>query len=301
MEIAFIGLGKMGGNMVRRLLSDGHEVVGYDRSDEIVKELSGEGMKPANSLDELVSSLATPRTIWIMVPAGAPVDKTIEELLPKLSPGDVLIDGGNSNFHDTIARSEKLRLSNICLLDAGTSGGVWGLKVGYCLMLGGELEAFKQVEPALKTLAPQDGYLHVGGSGAGHYVKMVHNGIEYGLMQAYAEGFDILEQSRFDLDLAKISHLWNQGSVIRSWLLELTENFFKDDPKLETLKGWVQDSGEGRWTVEESIALSVPAPVITASLQARFRSRRENTFADRYLAALRNQFGGHSVVKSEKK
>ena len=297
MEIAFIGLGKMGANMVRRLMQGGHQVSGYDVSFETAQELEKEGMRAAKTLEDITSGFSGQRAIWIMVPAGDPVDQTIEALLPNLSKGDVLIDGGNSNFKDTIARAEKLKAQGIQFVDAGTSGGVWGLEVGYCLMVGGDKESVAVIEPALKTLAPEDGYLHVGSAGAGHYVKMVHNGIEYGIMQAYAEGFDILEHSRFDLDLGAISHLWNQGSVIRSWLLELTENMFAEDPKLKELKGFVPDSGEGRWTVQESIDLSIPAPVIIASLQARFRSRRENTFSDRYLAALRNQFGGHAVKK----
>ena len=299
MEIAFIGLGKMGGNMVRRLRGEGHTVFGYDRDPEVAKALETEvGAKAVGGFDELVSSFSATKAIWIMVPAGDPVDQVIEGLLPNLSSGDVLIDGGNSNFKDTIRRSGQLAEKGIQLIDAGTSGGVWGLEVGYCLMVGGAKEGVAHIEPALKTLAPPNGYLHVGDSGAGHYVKMVHNGVEYGMMQAYAEGFDILEHSQFELDLGAITKLWNQGSVVRSWLLELSENIFDDDPKLESLKGFVQDSGEGRWTVMESIDLSVPAPVITSALQARFRSRRENTFSDRYLAALRNQFGGHSVKKS---
>ncbi len=298
MELGFIGLGKMGGNMVRRLQRGGHSTVVFDRTYATAEELAKEGAKPVRSIAEITQTLKAPRAVWIMVPAGAPVDETIETLLPGLSKGDIIIDGGNSKFTDTIARGEKLAKQGIHYIDAGTSGGVWGLQVGYCLMVGGTKEAFAILEPALKTLAPPDGYLHVGPSGAGHYTKMIHNGIEYGMMQAYAEGFDILENSRYKLDHHAIAKLWNQGSVVRSWLLELVENMFATDGKLEKLKGYVEDSGEGRWTVEEAINLSVPAPVITSSLQTRFRSRRENTFSDRFLAALRNQFGGHAVKKS---
>lgn len=299
MEIGFIGLGKMGANMVRRLARGGHKIVAYNTTYASAQALEKEesNVKAVDSLSEMLKHLSSPRALWMMIPAGAPVDKTIDELIPKLSRGDMLIDGGNSKFTDTIARAEKLQKSGISYIDAGTSGGIWGLKVGYCLMVGGPKEAFQYLEPALKTLAPADGYLHAGPSGSGHYVKMIHNGIEYGMMQAYAEGFDILRHSRFPLDLQAISHLWNQGSVVRSWLLELIERMFSEDPQLESLKGYVHDSGEGRWTVQESIDLSIPAPVIIASLQTRFRSRLDNTFGDRFLAALRNQFGGHSVEK----
>ena len=299
MEIALIGLGKMGANMARRLMQGGHSVVGFDRNFDTAKAMESEGLRAVQNIESIPESLSGPRAVWIMVPAGKPVDETIDLLLPKLSPGDVLIDGGNSNFKDSIERAKRVQETGIRFLDIGVSGGVWGLEVGYCMMIGGDKEAFEMVEPALETLAPKDGYLHVGGNGAGHYVKMVHNGIEYGMMQAYAEGFDILEHSRFELDLGSIAHLWNQGSVIRSWLLELSENMFDDDPKLEQLEAFVQDSGEGRWTVQESIDIAVPAPVITLALQARFRSRRPKNFADRYLAALRNQFGGHAVKKAK--
>ncbi len=297
MQLGFIGLGKMGANMVRRLISGKHSVVVIDHHQAVVDELVGYGAIPAASTEELVSKLSTPRAIWMMVPAGEVVDQLIEKLLPNLSPGDVLIDGGNSNFKESIARAERLKTKGILYLDAGTSGGVWGLKNGFCLMVGGEKQGFSLVEPAIKTLAPENGYLHVGPSGAGHYSKMIHNGIEYGMMQAYAEGFEILKSSRYQFDLHGLCKLWNQGSVVRSWLLELAENVFAEDGNLESLKGFVQDSGEGRWTVQEAIDLSVPAPVITASLLTRFRSRRENTFSDRFLAALRNQFGGHAVKK----
>ena len=298
MKLAMIGLGKMGANMVRRLRRDQHTVFAFDQQIETAERLATEcGSIAVRELESFKNCFSGRKAIWVMVPAGDPTTSVIESLRKLLSSGDVIIDGGNSNFKDTIARADQLKRDGLLFVDAGTSGGVWGLEVGYCLMVGGEKQAIEHIEPALKTLAPENGYLHVGPSGSGHYVKMIHNGIEYGLMQAYAEGFDILEHSRFDLDLGKIAKLWNRGSVIRSWLLELSENIFDDDPKLEQLKGFVQDSGEGRWTVQEAIDLSVPAPVITDSLLARFRSRRENTFSDRYLAALRNQFGGHAVQK----
>ncbi len=288
----------MGANMCRRLLRNGHQVIVQNRSYEAAEALQKEdGAVPVRTVEEVPGKLEGPRVVWIMVPAGSVVDDTIAALLPKLSPGDIIVDGGNSNFKDTIARGEKLKAKGIHYVDAGTSGGIWGLQVGYCIMAGGPKEAISVLEPALKTLAPPDGWLHCGATGSGHYTKMIHNGIEYGMMQAYAEGFDILANSRFNLDCQKISHLWNQGSVVRSWLLELVERMLSDDPKLENLKGYVEDSGEGRWTVQEAIDLSVPAPVITHSLITRFRSRRENTYSDRFLAALRNQFGGHAVKR----
>ena len=300
MKLGFIGLGRMGANMCRRLLRGGHQVVVQNRTFEAAENLQKEdGAIAVKNVVDVPQKLDGPRVVWIMVPAGEVVDQTIAELLPHLSPGDVIVDGGNSNFKDTIARGEKLQQKGIHYVDAGTSGGIWGLQVGYCIMAGASKEAFALIEPALKTLAPPDGYLHAGPTGAGHYTKMIHNGIEYGMMQAYAEGFDILANSRFDLDLHKVAHLWNQGSVVRSWLLELVERMLSDDPKLDQLKGYVEDSGEGRWTVQEAIDLSVPAPVITHSLLARFRSRRENTYSDRFLAALRNQFGGHAVKKAK--
>ncbi len=297
MEIGFVGLGKMGANMVRRLLQGGHQVQVFDRSVAAAQELEKEGAKAQGDLASLVAALPAPRVIWMMIPAGPPVDETIEQLRPHLRAGDVLIDGGNTRFTDTIERGKRLATQDILYLDAGTSGGVWGLKNGYCLMVGGEKKAFQILEPVLKTLAPPNGYIHAGPSGAGHYVKMIHNGIEYGMMQAYAEGFDMMKSSRYQFDLPQVANLWNQGSVVRSWLLELAARALAEDPNLDGLKGYVEDSGEGRWTVEESIHLSVPTPVITASLQARFRSRRENTFSDRFLSALRNQFGGHAVKK----
>src|SRR5579863_7806749 len=295
MKIGIIGLGKMGGNMAERLTQGGHSVVGYNKdavSPDRVKEI---GLDMASSLDDLVKRLEAPRTVWVMVPAGKPTQETVDHLAELLSPGDLIIDGGNSKFTDDIARAEALKPKGIHYMDAGTSGGVWGLKVGYCLMVGGEPADFTHVEPILKTLAPPDGVMHCGPVGSGHFVKMVHNGIEYGLMQAYAEGFEILQASRFNLDLPKIANLWNQGSVVRSWLLELTALALEQDPGLDKLQPWVEDSGEGKWTVEESFATSVPAPVIALSLMMRFRSRQDNSFSARMLAAMRQQFGGHAV------
>lgn len=297
MDIAIIGLGRMGGNMARRLMQDGHRVVVHNRSREPIDELAAEGGDPAYSFEEIVQKLAPPRAIWLMVPAGKPVDDQIDELLPLMSAGDVLIDGGNSRYTDTITRHERVTAHGIHYMDAGTSGGIWGLEVGYCLMVGGSPEGFAIIEPAVKSLAPPGGYLHVGPSGSGHYVKMIHNGIEYAMLQSYAEGFEILERSRYDLDLRAIADLWNHGSVIRSWLLELAERAFAEDPHLESIRGYVADSGEGRWTVFESIDLDVPAPTIYLALATRFASRQDDLFANKVIAALRNQFGGHAVVK----
>jgi len=295
MEIAIIGLGRMGANMSRRLLRGGHRVVVHNRSREPIDELAGEGAIPAYTFEDVVKNLSAPRVIWLMVPAGKPVDDQIDDLLPLLSPGDIIVDGGNSRFTESIARADRVTSAGFRFVDAGTSGGVWGLDNGYCLMVGGPADAVAIVEPALKTLAPENGYLHVGPSGAGHYVKMVHNGIEYGLLQAYAEGFEILERSRYDLDLKAISTLWNHGSVVRSWLLELAERAFEEDAHLESIRGYVEDSGEGRWTVFESIDLDVAAPTIYLSLAARFLSRQNDAFSNKVIAALRNQFGGHAV------
>ncbi len=298
MRIGFIGLGRMGANMVRRLLRDGHEVVAYNRSPEKTREIATEGAEPAFDIAELVAALPAPRHVWIMVPAGAPTEAQIDELMEHLEPGDTIVDGGNTNFHDDTRRHARLAELGIRYVDAGVSGGIWGLQIGYCMMVGGDREAVEPLEPIFRSLAPEDGYLHVGGPGAGHYVKMVHNGIEYGLMQAYAEGFEIMHASDYDLDLAAIAGLWNHGSVVRSWLLELAERaFVADGQDLEGLKGWVADSGEGRWTVQEAIDRDVPAPVITLSLQARFRSRQDDSYGAKVLAALRNQFGGHEVRK----
>jgi 6-phosphogluconate dehydrogenase len=299
MQLAMIGLGRMGGNMVQRLLQGGHQVVVFDRSADAVKAHVALGAEAAKDLAELCGQLNAPRVVWVMVPAGSAVESTIEQLLPGLSKGDVIIDGGNSNFRDSIRRAAALKEKGIGFIDAGTSGGVWGLTVGYCLMIGASPEAFKVCEPIFRTLAPPDGYAHVGPPGAGHYVKMIHNGIEYGMLQAYAEGYEILHASKdFKLDLHQISAVWNRGSVVRSWLNELAERAFADDADLTALKGYVEDSGEGRWTVQEAIDLDVPAPVITLSLLTRFRSRQSDSFGAKVIAALRNEFGGHAVKRT---
>jgi 6-phosphogluconate dehydrogenase len=300
MQLAMIGLGRMGGNMVERLMRHGHELVVYDRSDEAMAKYEKLGASRAGDLAAVVRGLATPRVIWIMVPAGDPVDQTIASLVPALSPGDIIIDGGNSNFHDTIRRGQQLAKSKIELIDSGTSGGVWGLENGYCLMVGGTDAAVKHCEPIFTALAPENGYAHVGPTGAGHYVKMVHNGIEYGMLQAYAEGYEILHASKIfpEIDLKQVAEVWQHGSVVRSWLNELAASAFARDASLADLKGWVADSGEGRWTVQEAIDLDVPAPVITLSLQARFRSRQTDSFGAKVIAALRNEFGGHAVQHS---
>jgi 6-phosphogluconate dehydrogenase len=298
MRIGFIGLGRMGANMVRRLVRDGHEIVIYNRTPEKTTELEaeGQGAIASYSIEELVGKLDAPRAVWVMVPAGDATEAQITELLEHLEPGDTIIDGGNTNFHDDVRRHKVLAEHGVRYVDAGTSGGIWGLQVGYCLMVGGDREAVAPLEPVFTTLAPEGGYLHVGGPGAGHYVKMVHNGIEYGLMQAYAEGFEIMHASDYDLDLAGISELWMHGSVVRSWLLELAGRAFRSNGQdLEKLKGWVADSGEGRWTVQEAIDKDVPAPIITLSLQTRFRSRQDDSYGAKVLAALRNEFGGHAV------
>ncbi len=301
MQLGMIGLGKMGGNMVTRLLRGGHEVVVYDLDPELTRRVGGaEGATAAGSLEEVVSLLPAPRVVWVMVPAGEPTEATLRALAAVMEPGDILIDGGNSNFHDTERRAAELEERGIRFVDAGTSGGVWGLEVGYCLMVGGGDEAVRHCEPVFLTLAPQDGYAHVGRSGAGHFTKMVHNGIEYGLLQAYAEGFELLHASGFGLDLQRIAALWNHGSVVRSWLLELLERAYaQEGAELERIRGWVADSGEGRWTVETAIDLNVPAPVITLSLLARFRSRQEESYSAQVIAALRNQFGGHAVKEAK--
>ncbi len=298
MKIGFAGLGKMGGRMVERLIRGGHEVVAYDPISEAVQQAEDNGAMPASSLQELVEKLESPRAIWIMVPSGKPTEETITAVSSDLEAGDIVVDGGNSFYKDSMRRAEALRAKGISLLDAGTSGGIWGLKIGYCLMIGGAKAAFEKLEPIFETLAPEDGYAHVGPSGAGHFVKMVHNGIEYALLQGYAEGFDILKAKKaFKLDLEKIAHLWNQGSVIRSWLLELAEDAFQKDPHLRSIKGYVEDSGEGRWTVAEAMENDVPAPLITLSLLERFRSRQADSFSAKVIAALRNEFGGHGVKK----
>jgi 6-phosphogluconate dehydrogenase len=296
MQLAMIGLGRMGGNMVQRLLPGGHELVVYDRSADAVRAHVAQGAKGAKDLADVAQQLAPRRVVWLMVPAGAPVQSTIEQLVPHLATGDIIIDGGNSNFRDSMRRAEALQAQGIEFVDAGTSGGIWGLTVGYCLMIGASPRAFRHCEPIFRTLAPPDGYAHVGPPGAGHYVKMIHNGIEYGLLQAYAEGYEILHASQdFQLNLCQIAKLWNHGSVVRSWLNELAERAFSRDGQLATIRGYVEDSGEGRWTVEEAMHLDVPAPVITLSLLARFQSRQEESFGAKVIAALRNEFGGHAV------
>ncbi len=300
MQLGMIGLGRMGANMTSRLLLDKHEIVVWDMNPPAVQHSAGEGAVGASSLGDLVSKLEAPRAVWIMVPAGKPTDATIAELLERLQPGDTIIDGGNSNFRDTQARCKMAKAKGVDFIDAGTSGGVWGLKNGYCLMVGGDTAAVKRVEPIFLDLAPPDGYAHVGPSGAGHFSKMVHNGIEYGMLAAYGEGFEILEKSEFPFDLHQLTDLWLHGSVVRSWLLELAELAFKEDPTLGGIRGFVDDSGEGRWTVEAALAEAVPAPVITAALFARFSSREPDSFGAKVVAALRNQFGGHAVKHEER-
>ncbi len=299
MRLAMIGLGRMGGNMSERLVRGGHEVVVYARKAEEVQRYVSKGATGASGLSDVTSKLKSPRIVWIMVPAGKPVEETIASLLPGLTKGDVIIDGGNSNYRDSMRRAADLQAKGIHFIDSGTSGGIWGLANGYCLMIGASPEAFKLCEPIFKTLAPPDGYAHMGPPGSGHYVKMIHNGIEYGMLQAYAEGYEILHASRdFKLDLRKIAAVWNRGSVVRSWLNELAETAFEKDGELGDLRGYVEDSGEGRWTVQEAIDLDVPAPVITLSLLARLRSRQTDSFSAKVIAALRNEFGGHAVKKS---
>jgi 6-phosphogluconate dehydrogenase len=287
MKLGMVGLGRMGGNMTERLRRDGHDVETYARTAP---------ERTADSLVELTTQLEQPRVVWLMIPAGNPTENAFQTLLPLLEDGDTIVDGGNSNFRDSQRRAKDAKAKDVYFLDAGVSGGVWGLENGYCIMVGGEDEGFKNVEPAIKTLAPEDGYAHVGPSGAGHFVKMVHNGIEYGLMQAYAEGFEIMNSSEFDLDLHEIAGIWRYGSVVRSWLLELLYAAFEEEGNdLEKIAGYVEDSGEGRWTVFEAINESVPAPVIAASLFARFASRQDESFGAKINAALRKQFGGHAV------
>jgi 6-phosphogluconate dehydrogenase len=298
MNIGFIGLGKMGLNMVHRLLLGNHKLFVYNRSKEPIKEAEKLGANSFNSVEKLVSSLEGRKIIWLMVPSGKPVDENIEALLPHLNKDDIIIDGGNSFFKDSQFRAKRCEEFGVHYIDCGTSGGIWGLKEGYCLMYGGNKHAAEYCEPIFKTLAPENGYLYCGESGSGHFVKMVHNGIEYGMMQAYAEGFEIMEKSKFNLDLKAVSKVWQYGSVVRSWLLELAHLALTDDPKLEKIKGFVQDSGEGRWTVQAAIDLDVPAHIITSSLFNRFQSRQNESFAMKMLAALRNEFGGHAVKKS---
>ena len=303
MQLGFIGLGRMGANMVRRLVRNGHEVVAYNRTVEKAHELSdeekadGHAISAADSVEALVAALAKPRTVWIMVPAGDATEAQIHELLEHLEPGDTIVDGGNTNFHDDVRRHGMLLEHKVRYVDAGVSGGIWGLQNGFCLMVGGERDAVAPLEPIFRTLAPEDGYLHTGGPGSGHYVKMIHNGIEYGLMQAYAEGFELMNASDYRLDVGAIASLWMHGSVVRSWLLELAARALAENPQLANIEAYVEDSGEGRWTLHEGIDRAVELPVLTAALFTRFRSRKTNPFAERLLAALRNQFGGHAIKK----
>lgn len=302
MELAIVGLGKMGMNMATRLVRGGHRVVGYARTAATVQEAVDLGAEGAHSLQEVVSKLNSPRVVWVMVPAGKATDDTIEQLSSLLSKGDIIIDGGNSNYKDDATHAALLDPKGIDFVDCGTSGGIWGLAEGYSLMIGGKPEVVKKLQPIFETLAPapDKGWGHVGPHGAGHYVKMIHNGIEYGMMQAFAEGFSILKsKEEFGLDLAQISKIWQHGSVVRSWLLDLAARALEEDSKLADIKPWVADSGEGRWTVFESIDLDVPAPVITLALQMRFASRDEENYTARMLSALRNQFGGHAIKKAE--
>ena len=299
MELGLIGLGRMGAGMARRLLRGGHRVVVNNRSPDPIKELEADGAVGAYSVEELVGALAAPRAIWIMLPAGQVTEQMISTLIPLLSPGDTIVDGGNTNFNDDMRRAAMLKEHSINYVDEGTSGGIWGLENGFCIMVGGDNEVVQRLEPAFKTLAPPDGYVHCGPVGSGHFVKMVHNGIEYGMMQAYAEGFEIMQAKKeFNLDLHAIASAWRYGSVVRSWLLDLTEAALREDPKLESLKGYVDDSGEGRWTIQAAIDLDVPAPVITLSLFERFHSRQPESFAAKVLAAMRKGFGGHAVKKA---
>ncbi len=302
MELAMIGLGKMGMNMATRLARGGHRVIGYARTDATVQEAIRLGAEGAYTLEEAVSKLNAPRIVWLMIPAGKVTHDTVQQLSTLLEPGDTVIDGGNSNYKDSLLHAEMLEPKGIEFVDCGTSGGIWGLAEGYSLMIGGKPEVVEKLHPIFESLAPapDKGWGHVGPHGAGHYVKMIHNGIEYGMMQAFAEGFSILKAKKeFAMDLAQISHIWQHGSVVRSWLLDLAANALDEDTELADIKPWVADSGEGRWTVFESIDLDVPAPVITLSLQMRFASRDEENYTARMLAALRNQFGGHAIKKSD--
>jgi 6-phosphogluconate dehydrogenase len=295
MDLGFVGVGRMGASMVTRLVRDGHRIVAYDRSADAATRAAANGAALASTLGDFATMLKAPRAVWVMVPAGDPTETTVQALAGLLSKGDTIIDGGNTNYKDDVRRSRELGVRGIAYIDAGTSGGIWGLQNGYCLMVGGDPVAVQRLAPVFTTLAPPDGWLHTGGAGSGHYVKMVHNGIEYAMMQAYAEGFELMDVSDYGLDLPAIARLWNQGSVVRSWLLELTADALDADPTLAGLKPYVEDSGEGRWTVEDAVEKGVPVPTITASLFARFRSRRDNSYADRLLAAMRNAFGGHAI------
>lgn len=298
MKLAMVGLGRMGMNMARRLLRGGHEVVAFNRSPDKTDRLAAEGADGAYSLPQVVEKLAPPRVVWLMLPAGEIIDEHLEQLRTLLEAGDIVIDGANTYYRDDLRRSEWLAERGLHFLDAGVSGGIWGLKLGYCLMIGGEKPVYEQLVTVFETLAPPEGYLYCGPAGAGHFVKMVHNGIEYGMMQAYAEGFQLLEASPYGagLDFGDLAHLWNRGSVVRSWLLELAEDAFRKEPELGDITGHVEDSGEGRWTVQQAVETGVPVPVLALSLFQRFRSRQRDPFGDRVLAALRREFGGHAVV-----
>ncbi len=295
MDIGVVGLGRMGFNMALRLLRAGHHVIAYNRSPGKVQDLAAHGAAGASSLPDIVRLLPAPRTIWIMVPAGPPTDETVEKLWPLLAPGDTVIDGGNSYFRDSIARADFLKRKGLRFVDIGTSGGIWGLEKGYCLMVGGPADAFRDLEPCLASLTAPGGYAHVGPSGAGHFAKMIHNGIEYAMLEAYAEGFEIMSSSEFGFDLAAVCRLWNRGSVVRSWLLELAEGVFTRDPSMGNVRGYVEDSGEGRWAAIEAIERGIPAPAIMLSLLQRFRSRQDESFGAKVIASLRNEFGGHAV------
>jgi len=298
MELGFVGLGRMGLNMVRRLQRDRHRVVVWDRAAEPVKEAIQAGAIEAGGLSDLVAKLSSPRAVWVMVPAGAPTESTITALAGLLSKGDTIIDGGNTHYKDDQRRAQELSARGLHYVDAGTSGGVWGLKIGYCLMVGGDEAVVRRLAPIFTTLSPENGWARMGGVGSGHYVKMIHNGIEYGMMQAYAEGFELMSKSDYGLELPAIAELWMHGSVVRSWLLELAASALHEDPKLEKIKGYVEDSGEGRWTVYDAIEKDVPAMVLTSSLYTRFRSRQQESFGEKMLAALRNAFGGHAVRRA---
>jgi 6-phosphogluconate dehydrogenase len=298
MQLGMVELGKMGANMTRRLLQGGHSIVVTDLSEDAIASAVKDGASGASNLADFVGKLSAPRVVWIMVPSGDPTEKTLSQLGDLLSQGDIVIDGGNSNYKDTMRRAETLKQKGVHFVDVGTSGGVWGLKEGYSMMIGGAQEAVDTIRPIIETLAPGKdfGWGHVGPSGSGHFVKMIHNGIEYGMMQAYAEGFEIMRaKSEFGLDLHQIAEIWRYGSVVRSWLLDLTANALKDDQELSNIKGWVADSGEGRWTVFEAIDNDVPAPIITLALMARFISRQDESYGAKLLAAMRNQFGGHAI------
>ena len=299
MQIGMVGLGRMGGNMTRRLLRRGHDVVGYARDPESIRAVEAEGASGATSLEELVAKLEAPKTVWLMIPAGDPTEETIASLRDLLEEADVVVDGGNSKYTDSMRRARELSSQSISFVDAGTSGGIWGLEYGYCLMIGAERDVFDRLEPVFSALAPNGGYAHVGPPGSGHFTKMVHNGVEYALMQAYGEGFEILRAGEFDLDLAQIAEVWRHGSVVRSWLLDLAATALARDPELKDVSDWVEDSGEGRWTVQTAIDSAVPAPTITLSLFRRFASRQDESFSNKLLAALRKEFGGHEVHEAK--